>query len=441
MADSEAKTEQPSRLISVAGTNKQTLFRSLAEAAEQEIEKLDAEEVLEALWAREELLSTRLGDHIAMPHAQFPELNTSSVIVALCPDGIEYDAHQNAPIHVAFCIVGDRASHLKVLSRVAGALQGSETVNRIVESAKLNQSDRVEELMQEHGFVSLATGGGAQVIRPEKNLGRGQRLWRHALQLAGAVGAQSILLHTTPGQAKSFQVPPELQREVFVISPEELGVPRHSATNRTAGGISISLLYALTEGRIRQDDVVVAVYGSSDPEEIDTLQVTDVASAFSLFFSVSKELALEPTTQRVMLRVVEIAAELADEGREGKPTGALFVVGDLEAVRPHCQQMLMNPFKGYEPHDRNILDPGLIETVKELSRIDGAFIITHDGAIESAGTYLRVDADIPELPSGLGARHTAAASITAVTGAVAIAISESTRQVSIFRHGRRLVVL
>ncbi|MFP4377010.1 MAG: diadenylate cyclase [Spirochaetales bacterium] len=441
MEDRNARPEAPSRLISVAGTSKETLFQSLAEAAEQEIKKLEAGEVLEALWTREELLSTRLGDHVAMPHAQFPELDASAVIVALCPDGIEYDAHRNSPIHVAFCIVGDRADHLEVLSRVAGALQGSETVAQIVASAKRNESDRVEELMQEHGFISLATGAVTDVKRPEKHLARGQRLWRHALELAGAVGAQSILLHASPGKAKSFQVPPELQGEVFVISPEELGVPRHSATNRTAGGISISLLYALTEGRINQDDVVVAVYGSNDLEEIDTLQVTDVASAFSLFFSVSKELALEPTTQRVMLRVVEIAAELADEGREGKPSGALFVVGDLEAVRPHCQQMLMNPFKGYEPHDRNILDPGLTETVKELSRIDGAFIITSNGAIESAGTYLRVDADIPELPSGLGARHTAAASITAVSDAVAIAISESTRQVSIFRHGRRLVVL
>jgi DNA integrity scanning protein DisA with diadenylate cyclase activity len=208
-----------------------------------------------------------------------------------------------------------------------------------------------------------------------------------------------------------------------------------------SGGISISLLYALTERRIRQDDVIVNVYGSHDPGVVDSIQVTDVQAAFSLFFSVSRELDLGASTQRVMLRVVELAVELATEGREGKPTGALFVVGDSVEVGRHCQQMLMNPFKGYDEKHRNILDPGLTETIKELSRIDGAFVITDDGVIESAGTYLRVDVDIPELPSGLGARHTAAASITAVSEAVAVAVSESTRQVSIFRHGRRVVVL
>ena len=193
------------------------------------------------------------------------------------------------------------------------------------------------------------------------------------------------------------------------MTPEDLGMPNHAMAAGGSGSISISLLSALTEQRIRQNDVIVNVYGSYDPGVIDTIQVTDVEAAFRLFFSVSRELSLDASTQRVMLRVVEIAAELATEGREGKPTGALFVVGDAANVRAHCQQMLMNPFKGYDASHRNIVDPGLSETIKELSRIDGAFIIDDDGVIESAGTYLRVDADIPALPSGLGARHTGAA--------------------------------
>ncbi|HKJ85827.1 MAG TPA: diadenylate cyclase, partial [Spirochaetia bacterium] len=270
---------------------------------------------------------------------------------------------------------------------------------------------------------------------------RAQRIWHQALVLAPAVGAQCILLHTTSALAKSYQVPSDFNAEVFVMTPEDLGMPQNMIAGGAAGGISISLLYALTEKRIRQSDVIVNVYGSHDPGILDTIQITDVEAAFRLFFSVSRELSLDASTQRVMLRVVELAAELAAEGREGKPTGALFVVGDHAAVGAHCQQMLMNPFKGYDAEHRNVLDPGLTETVKELSRIDGAFIITDAGVIESAGTYLRVDVDIPELPSGLGARHAAAASITAVTESVAITISESTRQVSIFRHGRRVVVL
>src|SRR5690606_16254283 len=117
------------------------------------------------------------------------------------------------------------------------------------------------------------------------------------------------------------------------------------------------------------------------------------------------------------------------------------VLGDADQVANFSQQMVVNPFRGYEPHERNILDPSLTETLKEFSRIDGAIIIRGDGVIVSAGTYLRVDRPVEDLPSGLGARHTAAAGITAVTRAVSLAISESTRQVSIFYAGSRVMVL
>ena len=58
------------------------------------------------------------------------------------------------------------------------------------------------------------------------------------------------------------------------------------------------------------------------------------------------------------------------------------------------------------------------------------------GVIETAGAYLRITsgADL-NLPAGLGARHQAAAGISAVTRAIAVTVSQSTGIVSIFRNG------
>ncbi len=427
-------------LLTVHGHGKEELFNVLASAASTELGQLSTEEVRDALWKREEMLSSRLGDSIAMPHAQFEEIGRTVVIVALCPDGIAYDAREDDPVHVALCIVGDQADHLDTLSGVAVKLQTTGILESLVTAAQAGDRDRVYRLLTRND--SIPDEMGARDRREaNRRAERSQRIWRHALELAPTVGARCVLLHASSSLARNYHVPAGLGSEVFVMTPEDLGIPSHGIGRHAAGGISVSLLYALTEQRIRQTDIVVNVYGSHDPAVIDTIQIVDVEAAFRLFFSVSKELELDPATQRVMLRVVEIAMELAMEGREGKPTGALFVVSDVQTVKEHCHQMLMNPFKGYDARHRNILDPGLTETVKELSRIDGAFIIDENGVIESAGTYLRVDVEIVDLPSGLGARHAAAASITAVSEAVAIAVSESTRQVSIFRHGRRLIVL
>jgi DNA integrity scanning protein DisA with diadenylate cyclase activity len=94
--------------------------------------------------------------------------------------------------------------------------------------------------------------------------------------------------------------------------------------------------------------------------------------------------------------------------------------------------------------ERNILDPGLDETIKEFASIDGAFIITGDGIVLSAGSYLRPPSDadeIAELPSGFGARHAAAAGITVCSNALAITVSESTGMVSIFKNGSIMLSL
>lgn len=73
--------------------------------------------------------------------------------------------------------------------------------------------------------------------------------------------------------------------------------------------------------------------------------------------------------------------------------------------------------------------------------IDGAFVIRGDGVIMSAGVFLKSAKPAESLPAGLGARHTAAAAITATTAAVSVVISQSTGMVSVFRKGRRILAL
>ena len=104
-----------------------------------------------------------------------------------------------------------------------------------------------------------------------------------------------------------------------------------------------------------------------------------------------------------------------------------------------CRGVVLNPFKGYEENERNILDPRLTETVKEFCAIDGAFLLRGDGVIEAAGAFLHPGLPREELPMGLGARHAAAAGITAVTNAIAITVSASTGTVRVFRSGRMVL--
>jgi DNA integrity scanning protein DisA with diadenylate cyclase activity len=99
-------------------------------------------------------------------------------------------------------------------------------------------------------------------------------------------------------------------------------------------------------------------------------------------------------------------------------------------------EQVHDPFRGYPRSERSIRNPRVRESIKELAQIDGAFVISSDGIAIAAGRHLRASADGLTLSKGLGSRHWAAAEISRATGAIAIAVSESTGTVRVFQDGR-----
>ena len=146
----------------------------------------------------------------------------------------------------------------------------------------------------------------------------------------------------------------------------------------------------------------------------------------------SEERGVNNTTLR---RVVQLAVEIAREGREGRKIGTLFAVGDHEAVLVRSRPLILDPLAGHPDDAKGVKDPDMRETVKELAQLDGAFVVADEGVIVSAARYLDASSDSLELPLGLGSRHMAAASISRNTKAVAVAVSESST-VRIFDEGR-----
>lgn len=196
-----------------------------------------------------------------------------------------------------------------------------------------------------------------------------------------------------------------------------------------------ALLAAFLEGILKPGDRVVVLVSNVDA--FDVVLFADVDRDVELTH-LRRE--LEGAANMVVIeRLLRIASELAREGREGKPVGTLFVVGDPEAVLERSRQGVLNPFMGHPEKERNLLDEETVETIKEFALIDGAFVVRGDGTILAAGRYIDVDKRVP-LQAGLGGRHLAAASITRTTKAVAIAVS-SNGSIRVFKDGRVIMML
>ncbi len=204
-----------------------------------------------------------------------------------------------------------------------------------------------------------------------------------------------------------------------------------------AGQVKVAVLVAGAEGLILGGDRILCLSGLDGSGTIDMALILDVGTEVEMFADSAAELLPPDVKPAVFERMLTLASELGLEGREGRPVGTIFILGDSEAVFSQSRQLVMNPFHGYPEIDRNVLDPRLEETIKEFSAIDGAFIIRGDGVLMSAGRYLNPHCQPAEtLPQGLGARHEAAAAITVGTKAIALSVSQSTGTISIFKGGR-----
>jgi diadenylate cyclase len=124
-------------------------------------------------------------------------------------------------------------------------------------------------------------------------------------------------------------------------------------------------------------------------------------------------------------QVLLLAIEIAREGREGRKVGTLFVVADEAATLRRSKPLILDPLWYHPQEDKQIGNPNLRETIKELSQLDGAFIVADDGTVLSACRYINSSSEGIDLPLGLGSRHMAGASITKQTDCVAVVVSES----------------
>ncbi|NQU23410.1 MAG: DNA integrity scanning protein DisA nucleotide-binding domain protein, partial [Candidatus Nealsonbacteria bacterium] len=133
--------------------------------------------------------------------------------------------------------------------------------------------------------------------------------------------------------------------------------------------------------------------------------------------------------------VVDLAVDIGREGREGKPVGTLFVVGDARKVLASSHPAGFDPVKGYSRKERNLDDARVREGIKEIAQMDGAIIVSADGTVEASCRYLDCSAAEVTLSKGLGARHWAAAAVSRATNAVAVSVSATNGTVRIFQNG------
>ena len=206
--------------------------------------------------------------------------------------------------------------------------------------------------------------------------------------------------------------------------------------------IKVAVVAAQAAGLVRDGHTILALSGPGQDRVVDTLVKVDIGSEDPEEKLRVDTLGLPPGfSSQVVESLIHTAMEIGAEGYEGHPVGTILVIGDSTAVMEKSRQLILNPFQGISEAERNALDPTIREAIKTFSALDGAFIIREDGVVLAAGRYLLTMSRDVKLPMGLGARHSAAASITAESTCVAITVSQTSGTVRLFREGEIVLEL
>ncbi len=144
----------------VEGKDKKALLRSAVEllGLPDDVNKAS---LLSAMFFREELGSTGLGDGIAIPHARYPIVtHIPNVIVSICfsENPVDFGAIDGKPVSCLFTLISPTVrSHLKMLSRIAFVLSDKGVKDVIVRQESreiiLREIDRAEQSLGRAGVA------------------------------------------------------------------------------------------------------------------------------------------------------------------------------------------------------------------------------------------------------------------------------------------------
>jgi DNA integrity scanning protein DisA with diadenylate cyclase activity len=240
------------------------------------------------------------------------------------------------------------------------------------------------------------------------------------------------LLVAAPDAALTDRLKIHLGLEVLDIDPGPTPIQEQ---------MSLALLDAVATEKLRPGAHVVALYNGiegieAEPEQIDSVSVIHLGEHLERLSARDLRRLDTHVPLETLRAVVDLATAIGREGREGKPVGTLFVVGDTGRVAQFCRPLNFNPFRGYSREERDVRDLKVREQIKDIAQLEGAILIRRDGIAEAACMYI-ADTTTEEitLSKGLGTRHGAAAAISKQTRAVAIAVSQSSGTVRLFQNG------
>lgn len=248
----------------------------------------------------------------------------------------------------------------------------------------------------------------------------------------------SRIVNSVRGREKIIWLTPQRLAEKLDLKAPDKVLTLDLDTIRGSAVRSMGILFACLRGIITPAEKVLCLYSSVAGKGLDSITVTRPKDRLRIISKLDMDFIGKLFAPEVFTRLIYILTRFAKEGREGKPIGTIFILGEPKDVAPYLKEMILNPCQGHPTQLRNVFNNSFFETFREFSALDGAFVIDRRGIVESAGMYISAPKKPTKVRPGLGARHSSAAALTEFVECITMVLSESSGNITIFHAGEAL---
>ena len=122
-------------MTGLSAQDRDSTLQALADRVSDSGKVADADEVRDALIAREDAHTTSMGQGMALPHATIPGLTAPVLMVATSPEPIPFGPGEDGGVRLFFVLLsppGHESVHIKLLARICRLARHQEFVDGIL---------------------------------------------------------------------------------------------------------------------------------------------------------------------------------------------------------------------------------------------------------------------------------------------------------------------
>ncbi len=99
--------------------------------------------IFDAVLEREKIMTTGVGNGIAIPHCKHQDSPEFAVCLGVHPGGVDFQAIDKKNVRIIFLLIGPENNpglHIKLLSRISRLLSNEELRNKLIDSSDNNSA-------------------------------------------------------------------------------------------------------------------------------------------------------------------------------------------------------------------------------------------------------------------------------------------------------------